>query len=117
MALTMIPQAGFVEGNPEIKDRKIIREISINPGVTSPKHVHQTTHESLVVLDGTGIIHLGDSGIEVFKGSKVEIPAGVVHSISNHRQEDPLELSEIPVLIVRQTKEFYGSRNDFELVE
>jgi mannose-6-phosphate isomerase-like protein (cupin superfamily) len=117
MALTMIPQAGFVEGDPKIQNGKIIREISIDPGVITPKHVHYTTHETLVILNGTGVIHLGNSGIRVSKGSKVEIPAGTVHSISNHRQDDPLELSNIPVLTIRQTKELNGSRSDFELVE
>ncbi|MEY4440604.1 MAG: Mannose-6-phosphate isomerase [Candidatus Parcubacteria bacterium] len=117
MAHTMIHQDGFVEGDPKIEDRKIIRTISIHPGVTTPKHVQYTTHESLRVLDGTGVIRLGDSEIKVSKGSKVEIPAGTVHSISNHRQDDPLELSEIPILTIQQTKEFKGARSDFELVE
>lgn len=42
-------------------------------------HYHKRSTELYYVLDGSGTIHLGGVEHEVFRGSLVHIPPGVVH--------------------------------------
>ncbi len=53
----------------------------IDPGARSPLHVHRITEETYFVLDGTGVMILGDEEIVIGPGDTVMIPPELPHAI------------------------------------
>jgi uncharacterized cupin superfamily protein len=66
--------------------------MELPPGCdTRPAHYHSLEEEHLYVLDGRGVLHLGDSEFEIEAGSYVCFPAGqrALHCLEN-RSDRPL---------------------------
>lgn len=63
----------------------------IDAGATSPRHFHRYTEEQYLVVDGRGVMHLGEDAIAIGPGDCVSIPLGIVHAITNPGPE-PLAL-------------------------
>lgn len=69
-------------------------------------HYHVTHTENLYVLEGTGVMQLGDREIEIGPGSFVTIPKGTVHSVVV-TSEQPLKVLSV------QAPEFMGQDRHF----
>jgi len=60
-----------------------LAEARLPPGRTTAAHHHVDTEEIYYVLEGRGLMRVGDESREVGVGDAVAIPPGAVHQISN----------------------------------
>ena len=63
--------------------------LELSPGCnTLPAHYHTLEEEHLYVLEGSGILHLGDETYPLDRGSYVHFPAGqaIPHFVSNESE-------------------------------
>ena len=67
---------GLQEGSP-----MSLAEATIEQGVTTLLHLHETSHEIYHVTQGMGILRLGDDCLDVNEGDSVLIRPGTPHSI------------------------------------
>jgi mannose-6-phosphate isomerase-like protein (cupin superfamily) len=69
-------------------------------------HKHRTHSETIIVLEGTGIMNLGDKRFEVKKGDVIFVPENTPHSVS--------VTSDIPLKVLsNQAPEFDGTDRVF----
>ncbi len=59
-----------------------MRYFEIEPGGHTPRHSHPWEHE-IFILEGEGLVEIGDREYEVGPGTAVFIPPDVFHSITN----------------------------------
>jgi quercetin dioxygenase-like cupin family protein len=55
--------------------------VSVAPGQASEIHRHNEAETVLLILDGSGIILVGESSLRVSKGARVLIGRGVFHGV------------------------------------
>jgi mannose-6-phosphate isomerase-like protein (cupin superfamily) len=60
-------------------------------GDAPPLHVHEREEESFYVLEGAGVVQVGDERRAVAPGSFVVVPRGVPHTLYRHGEE-PLKM-------------------------
>jgi len=60
-----------------------LAEARIPPGGATTPHFHPRTEEIYYILEGRGIMRMGDETREVGPGDAIAIPPGIVHQISN----------------------------------
>ena len=56
--------------------------VTVAPGQTSAIHRHNGTDSVLLVIEGSGTIHVGESSYAVRKGTRIIIGKGVFHGVS-----------------------------------
>lgn len=61
-----------------------LAEARVAPGGTTAAHYHPRTEEIYYILEGRGLMRLGDEPREVVPGDAIAIPPGLVHQITNH---------------------------------
>lgn len=67
--------------NPEGAPRApAIIELTIPPGGSPPRHIHDTLDDSFLMLEGEVLIRCGTSAFTARAGSYVALPAGVEHT-------------------------------------
>lgn len=57
-----------------------IVELTIPPGGSPPRHVHDTLDDSFLMLEGEVLVRCGESTLTARPGSYVVLPAGVEHT-------------------------------------
>ena len=68
---------------------------TLNPGVSGVSHLHKVNQETILVISGQGILHLGNREIEIGPGDKHVIDPGVLHKIKNSKKTgEPLVLEQ-----------------------
>jgi len=78
--------------------------IWIKKGVKA--HIHEYHSETLVVLEGTGTMYVGDSSYSIKGGDYISVPENTVHSVT--------VTSEIPLKVISiQAPEFVGKDRVF----
>ena len=59
-----------------------IGHITIDPGAQQHLHMHED-EEAWIVLEGSGVVHLGDTEHAVRRGMAAHAPAGTPHCFKN----------------------------------
>lgn len=86
------------------KDSSIIRELmnfknssvknlslavaTLQPGKSTIEHYHEKSEEIYYILEGRGIVKVGEETSDVEKGDAILIPTGSYHKICNNGGED-----------------------------
>ena len=60
--------------------------VSIAPGRASEVHRHNEAETVLLILDGSGIVLVGESSLRVSKGARILIGKGVFHGVRTERE-------------------------------
>jgi mannose-6-phosphate isomerase-like protein (cupin superfamily) len=60
-----------------------LAEARLAPGARTTAHHHAKTEEIYYLLEGRGLMRVGDEAREVGPGDAIAIPPGAVHQISN----------------------------------
>lgn len=55
--------------------------VTIEPGKTSEVHRHNQAETVLLILEGSGLIRVGDETVPVSRGARVRIGKGVFHGV------------------------------------
>ena len=63
-----------------------LAEARVPPGATTAGHYHPKTEEIYYILEGTGLMEIGDEKRAVRPGDAIAIPPGAVHRITNSGQ-------------------------------
>jgi mannose-6-phosphate isomerase-like protein (cupin superfamily) len=79
----------------------------LSPGESSPKHYHEQTLETYMVVQGTGEICVRHECIAVLPGIFIPIPERTIHQIKNTGEDD---------LLIISTKNQRASFKDFHEV-
>lgn len=61
-------------------------------GVACGRHTHRGATEQFLVLEGEGIVEVGDDAHEVRVGSLIVVPPGVVHNVIGMSDQPELQL-------------------------
>lgn len=99
---------GFFENLDERDDHKLKR-ITVYPGKRLSLQRHRRRSEHWYVVQGTGIIRLGDENVAVCPGVSVDIRSGVLHRMENTGSQDL-------IYIEVQTGDYFGE-DDIERIE
>lgn len=60
--------------------------VTVDPGKTSEVHRHNHAETVLLILDGSGLVRVGDDVLPVSKGTRVRIGKGVFHGVQTERE-------------------------------
>ena len=82
--------------------------LEIDPGKTSPHHIHPWEHE-VFIIEGTGTLFCDGKEYPVKGGDAIFIPGNVDHYTLNDGDPDPLKRIEVNPLIAAQSG---GAQND-----
>jgi len=99
---------GFFE-NLDERDEHKLKRITVYSGKRLSLQRHRRRSEHWYMVQGTGIVRLGDEDIAVGPGTSVDIPAGVLHRIENTGSQDL-------IYIEIQTGDYFGE-DDIERLE
>lgn len=61
--------------------------VLIRPGTTNQMHVHDDQEQVYFVLQGSGIVQVGDETTEVKAGDSIFLPASVPHGFVNNSEK------------------------------
>jgi quercetin dioxygenase-like cupin family protein len=61
--------------------------VLIKPGTTNQMHVHDDQEQVYFVLQGSGIVQVGDETTEVKAGDSIFLPASVPHGFVNNSEK------------------------------
>lgn len=76
----------------KVGSRQMLNGVTvIDPGAAVPLHIHNC-EESVLVLSGTGRVHIDDEEHDVRPRDMTWIPAGVQHFFRNVSDSEPLEI-------------------------
>ena len=64
-----------------------IGELTVAPDTRVPRHIHTTTEEAMIILEGTVDALVGGQRMTIGPGHTVLAPAGTVHGFVNRYQE------------------------------
>lgn len=78
----------------ELKDGQVYA-FTINPGKTRGRHYHKIKEEWFCVLKGEGTIKVGDKEHRVGAQSKLHVPPGAYHEITNTGKETMIVIAFI----------------------
>lgn len=70
-------------------------ELIMSPGTVVPEHVHDVSSELLYVLEGHGVMTLGEKTITVRAGMAIWVPPGVKHGVRVDTQVEPMRALQI----------------------
>lgn len=79
-----------------------IGELNINPEAVLPAHIHNV-EESLIIVEGRGLVYLGDESFEIKPGLFVLIPSNTKHKVVNTGPEKLKILYMFPAVDVERT--------------
>lgn len=65
------------EGSPTTP---VVMELTVPPGGSPPRHVHETLDDSFLLLDGEVVVRCGEETVVVRPGGYVVMPRGVEHT-------------------------------------
>jgi len=71
-----------------IAEKQSLAEALVAPGEVTLMHYHQKTEELYFIIQGKGLMMLGDEHFEVTEGDTVCIKPGVRHHIKNLGSDD-----------------------------
>ena len=75
---------GFTENHPTSPNLHVLNQGVLRPGLRLPWFLHEDKDEVIIVLDGTGTMHIeGGENIELQPGDVLNIPAKTRHSLEN----------------------------------
>jgi mannose-6-phosphate isomerase-like protein (cupin superfamily) len=60
-----------------------LAEARLLPGASTTPHHHAETEEIYYLLEGTGLMRVGDETMSVGPGDAIAIPPGMLHQITN----------------------------------
>lgn len=63
-----------------------LAEATIPPGTATDAHYHPKTEEIYFLVQGEGVMHLGEDVFRVRTGDAVPIPPGTIHWIENDQE-------------------------------
>ncbi len=66
-----------------ITKRLNVTHVSVHPGDTVPRHVHDDEDQVYYVASGRGVVELDSERFDVEAGTSVLIPLGTPHAITN----------------------------------
>lgn len=61
--------------------------VLIKPGTTNQMHVHDDQEQVYFILQGSGIVQVGDETTEVKAGDSIFLPASVPHGFVNNSEK------------------------------
>lgn len=70
-------------------DRMAMSLVTVRPGAAVPEHAHEDEEQVYYVLNGQGVVTLGEKRHAVGPGSAVYIPLGKRHGVTNASASDP----------------------------
>jgi len=73
--------------------------VQVNVGGTIEKHVHDDEIETAYVVEGRGVLRIGDEEVAVETGMGVSVPQGIPHGLRN-TGDIPLELFAVHTLVI-----------------
>ena len=65
----------------------------VNPNITLPPHSHEDEEQIYFILEGNGIIMVGEERKRVRKGDAIYLPAGISHGFINDSDKPCLILA------------------------
>ena len=65
-----------------------LAEATIPPGTATDAHYHPKTEEIYFLVQGEGVMHLGEEVFRVRTGDAVPIPPGTMHWIENDQEQE-----------------------------
>ena len=65
-------------------EKQSLAEAMLPPGAATQEHYHPKTEEIYYVLEGTGLMRIGDEEQDVKPGDAIAIPPGQRHTILNN---------------------------------
>ena len=75
---------GFTENHPTSPNLHVLNQGVLRPGLRLPWFFHEDKDEVIVVLEGTGTMHIdGGDTIELKPGDVLNVPAKTRHSLEN----------------------------------
>src|SRR6266542_1504878 len=74
------------EGRPA-SDRLAVTWVEGSPGSEQPLHRHEHNEQAYVIVQGRGLMTVGDERQEVSRGTLILIPPGEAHSVWNIGEE------------------------------
>ena len=60
-----------------------LAEARLRPGMSTTPHYHRLTEEIYYILEGQGLMRVGDEDRQVGPGDAIAIPPGAMHQITN----------------------------------
>lgn len=63
-----------------------LAEARVPPGATTAGHYHPKTEEIYYILEGVGLMEIGEEKRDIKPGDAIAIPPGAVHRITNTGQ-------------------------------
>jgi mannose-6-phosphate isomerase-like protein (cupin superfamily) len=60
-----------------------LAEARLGPGMSTTPHYHRLTEEIYYILEGQGLMRVGDEDRQVGPGDAIAIPPGAMHQITN----------------------------------
>ena len=71
-----------------------IKRIVVFPGKRLSLQRHQLREEHWVVVEGTGLMTLGDEQFPIQPGTYINIPKGTIHRVENNNENGALVIIE-----------------------
>jgi mannose-6-phosphate isomerase-like protein (cupin superfamily) len=81
--------------------------VEVDPGATSPRHWHEQTEEIYAIVEGSGVMYLGEEVLPLCPGDCVSIPTRLIHAIGN--------TGAMPLRMWVVTSPPYTEDDDFEV--
>lgn len=81
--------------------------VEVDSGATSPRHWHEKTQELYLIVEGSGVMHLGEQSVPIGTGDCVTIPVRLVHAVGN--------TGTMPLRMWVVTSPPYTEADDFEV--
>ena len=78
--------------------------VQVKPGQTIPPHTHENEDQAYIVLEGRGILRLGEKEQELSEQMIVHIPPNTEHSVSNRIAFTSLNISMWPVGLIKKLR-------------
>jgi len=79
---------------PSLKEAAMT-ELVLLPGAVVAEHAHDVSAELLYVLEGHGVMTLGERTFEVKPGMAIYIPAGMKHSLRVDTKIEPMRAIQV----------------------
>ena len=74
-----------------------IKRIFVFPGKRLSLQRHKLREEVWVIVEGSGLMTLGDKTFPVKKGDVLNIPKYTIHRIENNTESEPIVFIETPM--------------------
>ena len=82
-------RVGFTEDHATSQNLHVLNHGLLRPGLRLPWFYHEDKDEVIVVLEGSGVMHIdGGDPIELAAGDVLNVPAKTRHSLENNSSAD-----------------------------